>query len=71
LLLLKKPLESGRDTEIDLIEREMEGGVLVIQYPSIHEDIIDRRLGGLVSIEGEVDVHETDATDWDWEAPTD
>jgi hypothetical protein len=49
----------------------MEGGVLVIQYPSIHEDIIDRRLGGLVSIEGEVDVHETDATDWDWEAPTD
>jgi hypothetical protein len=59
LLELKKPLESGRDTEIDLIEREMEGGVLVVQTPSIHEDLAD---GG---------VNESAADSMDREPPTD
>ena len=43
------PLESGRDTEIDMIEREMEGGVVVIQPPEVHEQI---------SAEEHVDVRE-------------
>lgn len=53
-----EPLRSGRDTEIDMIEREMEGGVVVIQPPEIHEDFHEQRLGGLVSIDEHVDVHE-------------
>ena len=32
-----EPLSSGRETEIDMIEREMEGGVLVIQPSDVHE----------------------------------
>ena len=31
MLVRKEPLLSGRDTEIDMIEREMEGGVVVVQ----------------------------------------
>jgi hypothetical protein len=52
------PLRSGRDTEIDMIEREMEGGVVVIQPPEVHEHHVEQRVGGLVSIEEHVDVHE-------------
>jgi hypothetical protein len=52
------PLRSGRDTEIDMIEREMEGGVVVIQPPEVHEHSVDERVGGLISIEGDVDVRE-------------
>ena len=32
-----EPLREGRETEIDMIEREMEGGVVVIQPPEIQE----------------------------------
>ncbi len=32
-----EPLREGRETEIDMIEREMEGGVVVIQPLEIHE----------------------------------
>jgi hypothetical protein len=39
------PLSSGRDTEIDMIEREMEGGVVIIQPPEIHEHYVDERRG--------------------------
>jgi len=52
------PLRSGRDTEIDMIEREMEGGVVVIQPPEVHEHSVDERVGGLISIEEDVDVRE-------------
>ena len=44
------PLQSGRDTEIDMIEREMEGGVVVIQPPEVHEH----------NVEEQVDVRELD-----------
>ncbi len=54
-----EPLSSGRETEIDMIEREMEGGVLVIQ-PSedVHEHAGEARLGGLVRVEEDVQVYE-------------
>ena len=52
------PLESGRDTEIDMIEREMEGGVVVIQPPEVHEQHSETRLGGLIEIKEQVDVRE-------------
>ena len=58
MLMRKEPLESGRDTEIDMIEREMEGGVVVIQPLDVHEHYTEGRLGGLVSIEEDVRVHE-------------
>jgi hypothetical protein len=57
-----EPLRSGRETEIDMIEREMEGGVVIIQPPEVHEDYSENRLGGLVSIEEHVDVREIDTT---------
>ena len=53
-----EPLSSGRETEIDMIEREMEGGVLVIQPPDEHEHAANVRLGGLVRIEKDVRVFE-------------
>ena len=52
------PLRSGRDTEIDMIEREMEGGVVVIQPPEAHEHHVERRGGGLILIEEPVAVYE-------------
>jgi hypothetical protein len=58
MLLRKRPLESGSDTEIDLIEREMEGGVIVEQPLETHEHSIEERLGGLVEVEEDVDVRE-------------
>ena len=53
-----EPLASGRDTEIDMIEREMEGGVLIIQPAEVHEHSAETRLGGLVNIEKDVEVSE-------------
>ena len=53
-----EPLYGGRDTEIDMIEREMEGGVVVIQPLEVHEHSAEARLGGLVGIEEKVDVRE-------------
>jgi hypothetical protein len=52
------PLTSGRDTDIDMIEREMEGGVVIIQPLEVHEHHVEERLGGLVEVEEHVDVHE-------------
>ena len=51
MVRLLAPLSSGRDTEIDMIEREMEGGVLVIQPLDVHEHSVERRLGGLIDVE--------------------
>ena len=53
-----EPLSSGRDTEIDMIEREMEGGVVIIQPLEAHEHHVDERFGGLVAIEEKIDVRE-------------
>jgi hypothetical protein len=53
-----EPLRGGRDTEIDMIEREMEGGVVVIQPLEIHEHRSEGHLGGLVSVEEDVDVRQ-------------
>ena len=58
MLTRKEPLQSGRDTEIDMIEREMEGGVVVIQPLDVHEHYTEDHLGGLVSIDEDVEVHE-------------
>ena len=52
------PLQSGTDTEIDMIERQMEGGVVVLQPPEIHEHSVDKRLGGLVEVEEDVEVRQ-------------
>lgn len=51
-----EPLRGGRETEIDMIEREMEGGVVVIQPLEVHEDHHEAHLGGLVGIEEHIDV---------------
>ncbi len=51
------PLQSGRDTEIDMIERQMEGGVVILQPPELHEHTVEKRLGGLVEVEEHVEVH--------------
>jgi hypothetical protein len=37
-----EPLRGGRDTEIDMIEREMEGGVVVIQPLEVREDLSEQ-----------------------------
>ena len=51
MLVQKRPLESGTDTEIDLIEREMEGGVIIEQPLDLDEDFFEDRFGGLLQIE--------------------
>lgn len=56
-----EPLESGRDTEIDMIEREMEGGVVVIQPAEVHEQTTHTRAGGLISVEKDVEVFEIES----------
>ena len=58
MLTLKAPLQSGRETEIDMIEREMEGGVVVIQPLDVHEHYTEDHLAGLVYVEEDVRVHE-------------
>lgn len=57
-----EPLREGRETEIDMIEREMEGGVIIIRPPEIHEHSGEERLGGLIGVEQHVDVHELRTT---------
>jgi hypothetical protein len=56
MLQRRPPLESGIDTEIDIIEREMEGGVVVVQPPEVHEHSVEEKLGGLVEVEEDIDV---------------
>ena len=53
LLERMAPLRSGRDTEIDMIEREMEGGVVVIQP-----------LDGHIEVAQDVEVRGLDTTRW-------
>jgi hypothetical protein len=63
MLRRKAPLQSGTDTEIDLIEREMEGGVIIEQPLETEEHHVETKLGGLVEVEEVVDVRELDPTD--------
>lgn len=58
----KEPLESGRDTEIDMIERQMEGGVVVVQPLDVQEHSVEERLGGPVEVEERVEGHERPPT---------
>ena len=53
-----EPLASGRDTEIDMIEREMLGGVIIIQPVDVHERTAETRLAGLIHVEEDVEVSE-------------
>lgn len=46
-----------------MIEREMEGGIVVIQPPEVHEHSVERHVGGLIAVEEDVEVHELDFTD--------
>ena len=55
MIVRKAPLQSGRDTEIDMIERQMEGGVVVVQPLEVHEHAVENKLGSLVEIEGHVE----------------
>jgi hypothetical protein len=56
MLQRRPPLESGIDTEIDIIEREMEGGVVVVQPLEVHEHSVEEKLGGLVKVEEDIDI---------------
>jgi len=58
MLVRLEPLESGRDTEIDMIEREMEGGVVVIQPLDVDEHYAGRTSGGLLGVEGDIEVQQ-------------
>jgi hypothetical protein len=40
-----------------MIERQMEGGVVVLQPLDVHEHSVEERLGGLVEVEEDVQVH--------------
>lgn len=55
MVVRKAPLQSGRDTEIDMIERQMEGGVVVLQPLEISEHSVEKKIGGLVEIEEHVE----------------
>ena len=51
-----EPLDSGRATEIDMIEREMEGGVVVIQPLDVHETYAGA--AGPIGVEADTHVRE-------------
>ena len=53
-----EPLTSGRETEIDMIERQMEGGVLIIQPPDAQNDRADDQPGGSIGVVRHVEVRE-------------
>lgn len=58
MLMRLEPLNSGRETEIDMIEREMEGGVVVIQPLEVHEHYTDEFADGLVTVDEDVQVRD-------------
>jgi hypothetical protein len=60
MLRLRAPLQSGTDTEIDMIEREMEGGVIVEQPLEIHEHSDETGLGGPIEVEDDVTIRDLD-----------
>ena len=53
-----EPLRSGRETDIDMIEREMEGGVVVIQPAETHEHHAEDEALGLIRVEKYAHVRE-------------
>ena len=53
----KAPLSGGIETYLDMMEREMGGGVH-IQFPlEVLAELRRGHLGGLVEVEDEIDVH--------------
>jgi hypothetical protein len=46
-----KPLGTDPELESDLLERELENGVIVDQDPVVHEDYVVGMLGGLITAE--------------------
>jgi len=60
MLVQKRPLDNGTDTEIDLLEREMEGGVIIEQPFELDEGVVDSRFGGLLRIEESLRVRQLD-----------
>jgi hypothetical protein len=49
-----KPLGTDPHLESDLLERELENGVIVEQDPLVREDAVVTMLGGLVTAEEQV-----------------
>ena len=49
-----KPLGTDAQLESDLLERELESGVIVEQGPIVLEDHVVRLLGGLITAEEHV-----------------
>ena len=49
-----KPLGIDPELESDLLERELESGVIVEQASFVHEDYVVRILGGLITAEEHV-----------------
>jgi hypothetical protein len=49
-----KPLGTEPQLESDLLERELEYGVIVEQDPIVHEDHVVRLFGGLITAEEHV-----------------
>ena len=56
MLSQKKPLED--DDFIEVYERELEEGVHIDREPEVEEDSSQQILGGLISAEEHVSVHE-------------
>jgi hypothetical protein len=54
----KAPLSGGIETYIDMVEREMEGGVSIQFPPDVLTYLRHGHLGGLVEVEEEIDVHD-------------
>jgi hypothetical protein len=58
----KKPMEGDGNIEMELLERQLDGGVKVEQddsdWPQVHEHSKESRWGGLVTTEEDVDIHE-------------
>ena len=49
-----KPLGTDPELELDLLERELESGVIVERGAFLHEDYVVRVLGGLITTEEHV-----------------
>jgi hypothetical protein len=63
LIDARKPLGIDSPLESELLERELENGVMIEQAPFVHEDLVNSMLGGLISAEEHVSAHEAHLTD--------
>jgi hypothetical protein len=53
-----KPLGTDSPLESDLLERELENGVMIDQAPFVHEDYVNNLLGGVITTEEHVTARE-------------